>query len=141
MDPKRIDEPSRRRPEFAGDVPVVLCDGQTWHLPKPRIRFRPRTGPNGFEAKPTCQWGDEFWSKIDALATARESDDVSLLIDKQMDLCCSLVLKNYDLAEEDLGELLQFEFGDPDNDAMRDVILRVAQGLPPKTSGDGSAAS
>jgi len=141
MDPKRIDEPSRRRPEFAGDVPVVLCDGQTWHLPKPRIRFRPRSGPDGFEARITTQWSDDYWQKIDKLNTAYESEDSLAILSAELDLCCTLLTKNYQLSEDDLGEIFWIDASDPDNAEMRATVLRVAQGLPPKTSGDGSAGS
>ena len=38
-----IDEKSRRKESFdqRNSVPVVLADGQTWHLPKPWLELHP----------------------------------------------------------------------------------------------------
>ena len=138
----KIDEETRRRPEFAGEVPVVLCDGQTWHLPKPRINLAPRRIGGKFEIRPEVRgWGDEYYQKLDALELAYQHDDTTEILNAQMDLCCALILKNYDLADEELARVLWFDSGDEANTAMRDTLLRTAQGNAPNPAGVGSSAT
>lgn len=138
----RIDEQERRRPEFVGDVPVTLCDGGTWFLPKPRICLAPKRNATGFETRCAVMgWGHDYYSKLDALEVAGLKDDSVAAINAEMDLACALLLRNYDLTDDELAEVLWFDMQDEANGAMRRRIMETAQGFAPKPDGDGSSGT
>lgn len=142
--PAKIDEQTRRRPEFVGDVPITLCDNQIWWVPKPRIVFAPRrsTPGSGFELKlHAIDWGPSYYEKLDALLLASQRDDLTGVLGAQMDLACALLLRNYDLTDDELVDILWFDLADPANESMRHALMTVAQGIAPKPAGDGSSAT
>lgn len=130
----KYNEASCRRDIFSQDVPVVLCDGQEWWLPKPRVVFRPTYGPNGYGTRMSSMWGDDYYKLIQDLidSNGKEFDHV---LGAQFALCSELLLRNYNLTHEQIAELIYFDLNedpDPANVEMRQTLLRTAQGVGPK---------
>lgn len=131
----KYNEQACRRDIFSQDVPVALCDGQIWWLAKPRVVFRPTHGPNGYGSRMSSIWGDDYYKLIEDVIKAGQSGDLDVAIASQFALCCELLLRNYDLTQEQLSELIYFDLNeDPDesNVEMRQTLLRTAQGIGPK---------
>lgn len=151
-------EAEARRPSFRGDVPVILCDGQQWYLPRPRLRafsFRPRGEDGNLDLAGVTDLGAEYDFRVEeawvaSLKGTLKATDVAWL-------ARALLAANYDLSERDYYALLQLvpvvEGADPEaaeearrNQAMWAAIWEVAGdaqmwGTPdPKapTSSDGS---
>lgn len=141
-----IDESSRRRPGFRGDVAVELSDSQTWHLPIPRIRFRPARDDAGkITAKQSYSFGPEYLAKVEAYYEAKEDETEAggeRILLATLDLASAVLLANYDLTDDEVGELIQFDFGlpvDEANVAMRSTLLFTALGIEKKETEAGSA--
>lgn len=138
-----LDEQSLRRPNvFAQEASVVLCDGQVWWLPKPRVVIKPVRGASGFTTRTSSTWGDDYYERVHRLMELSQSEDFEAVISAQMDLCCELLLRNYVLNDEQLAELIQFDVSAepaPANIEMRKTLLWTAQGISPKVSAPGSA--
>jgi hypothetical protein len=143
-----IEEKDRRKPGWKGDVEVKLCDGQVWYLPRPRVRFNPvEANGDGVSTKLVHSFGMEYVAKVEAWHKCLD-DEASLITDYAnvlMDLSVALLRLNYDLTIEEVGQVLWFDFGTPedaDNLAMREVLIGTAMGmLPKKTSETGSGST
>jgi hypothetical protein len=134
----QIDEKQRRRPDFRGGVPVRMADGQDWTLPRPRVRFVPDDGPEGFRVYLTGP-GDDY---ADLLAATDAPPDVGGMIRADMALARRLVTTNYDLTGDELVAIVQLGYdseNDPDGLAIRLAILDVAHGRDPKARAGGGA--
>jgi hypothetical protein len=90
-----------RRPEFVGGIPVVLADGQTWHLPPVGVRVFARFA--GGRAVGTRIVTDP---ELDELRQAYEDAAGWPKWLGLLSLAARLLLRNYELGDEDLGELL-----------------------------------
>lgn len=126
-----IDEQACRRADFCGGIPVKLADGQMWTLPRVRRRYVSAPDhPDGFRVV-IAGLGPDYAALADAAYAAETPKDV---IRTELALARALLLRNYTLDEEQLAELIQFEYGadpDPDCAAMRAAFLDVAGGLVP----------
>jgi hypothetical protein len=129
-----LDERALRRADFAGGVPVALCDGQEWTFPEPRVEFLYDPGPEGY--KPSVSFGEAFEAKLQAYRAAESGPDV---IRTELAIAWDLLTRNYDLTPEQFGELVRLRLDDPVNRLMREAILDVAYGNSPKASPAGSA--
>ncbi len=141
----RIDEKSRRRPDFLPDsLGLTLADGQEWYVPRPRVAFVYADTELGFDR--VTETGDaEFdhtlQDRVDAWRKAAEADDVPGVIGAQLGIARVLLLRNYDLTTDELRGLVRFRFDA--EDPLRDDILAIAMGQPltpkPTPAGDTSA--
>lgn len=143
-----IEEMDRRKPGFRGDVEVTLCDGQTWYLPRPRVRFNPvEANGSSVTASAMHSFGPEYMTKVEAWhkCLADEASTMAEYAAVLMDLAVALLRLNYDLTIEEVGSVLWFDFGQPedtDNVAMREILIGTAMGMvPKKTSETGSAST
>jgi hypothetical protein len=107
-----LDEVLKRKGNFdaRNSAPVVLADGQAWHVPKPWLEIRPvfRGGkaPAAYRVL-TC--GPELDALVEAMA---ECEDLDSQIMAAASLTASLLLWHYDLSDQELDQLLAFRRGD-----------------------------
>lgn len=129
------DEPSLRRPDFAGGVPIMLSDGRAWTFPRPEMSdlyFRP--GPDG---KPALAAGLTFGPEYEELVEEYlAADDGAAELKALAALAMDLLSRNYALGPADFRALLRVRrAGDPgeaENRAMWEAIADVALGRGPK---------
>jgi hypothetical protein len=126
-------------------VPIELMDGQTWFLPRPRLRFRAVQRDGKIEAGHEHSFGPEYLVKVEAYHSAGEDETPGSLdrfASALLDLSISLLQRNYDLRFEEAASLFWFEFtGDPDPKIalIQETFTRTALGIgSKKTSPDGS---
>lgn len=127
-----LDETARRRSTFVAGVPIVLGDGQAWHLPRPTLGFFPDVDDAGkirFGDKMGFQFGADYDALVDALA---ESEDGLGEANALLALAVNLLLRNYSLTFDDFRVLLPRFPGDPENAEMWKAIAALAVGSGPK---------
>jgi hypothetical protein len=129
--PARIDEQARRRPTFdeATSEPVTLGDGQDWHVPKPRIRFRFAATERGFTE--AFSHGREY----DALMQRWREAKGEASLRAEFAVFAFLLRVNYELSDDDLADLLVFDL----DDDTETVLTALAWGNDgPKRTSAGS---
>lgn len=135
-----LDERDHRREGIDIDrsVPVRMGDGGEWLLPKPWVEVHPIFDGG----RPVDRWlvftyGPELDGLIRAIA---EAEDGSMRILAAVGLGAHLLLRNYDLSDDQLAEVLVFRCHDPESESMVRAILDVATGRTgPKASRGGGA--
>jgi len=133
----RIDEVSRRRPGFREGIPIRLADGQSYHFPMPRLRLRPTIEAGKVGVRQDHSLGPEYLVKVEAYyaALADEAGGMDAIVAAYLDLAVALLLSNYDLSPEQVGELIYFDYGmptDEENVATVQAITDVALARDPK---------
>jgi hypothetical protein len=127
-----LDEKALRRPDFKPGVPVVLGDGQTWDLRKPRLRFIPVEKDGAVKsAGRSCELGPE----CDELVGIFFGDIETASIDfasARFDLTKRLLTANYLLSIEQLQDLVYVEPENKANEEMWTAISTVIAGRTPK---------
>ncbi len=121
-------ESERRREDFRGDVAIVLCDGNPWYFPTPRMigKYQVPIGENEAAISVT-EYGPEYDFRVEEAIIDN--------IHKQLSNASiywfgrTLLQKNYTLSDRDMYWLLQFRDGDPDNDRMWADIFGTAIGM------------
>jgi hypothetical protein len=135
-----IDEKTKRKPNFdeRNATPVVLADGQTWHVPKPWLEIRPvfRGGkPVSTYRVLTC--GAELDGLVEAIAAA---DDLDAQIIGIASLAAHLLRWHYELTDAELDKLLAFRCSDEKSlDWMRQIFAIATGRSGPKVSSAGAA--
>ncbi len=107
-----LDEPSKRKPNFdeRNAAPVVLADGQAWHVPKPWLEIRPVfRGGKAVRAYPVLTCGPELDELVEAMAECEDLDSQVMAV---ASLTARLLLWHYDLTDPELDQLLAFRRGD-----------------------------
>lgn len=142
-----LDEQALRRPGFKEGTPVVLADGQAWHLRRPVVRFVPSDSDVGFRACLSLARGDGYDALLtawqSAAEAAREDESASArAVAAELALGRAVLTANYDLTTEQLAELLQFGFDPDDEEAfrIRSEVLAAATGDDPKPSAGGGGS-
>lgn len=138
-----LDEKALRRPEFAPESnPVVLDDGQTWYLPKPMVSLRPQFSGGksaGLAARTT--FGSELDGLLSKIDTSSEAEEYHLpeYVNDCMNVGAFLLLRNYDLTDDDLISLFAWRYGEDSDrsDTMIAGIMNTARGRGSKAGGDG----
>lgn len=135
-----LDERSLRRPGFTPGPEVTLGDGGRWFLPPPTLRLFPIRGEDGrIEVGGGPSFGSDYESLMDELADCDPSDATARLT-IQFRMATLLLLRNYDLTDRDLRDLLLI---DAEDDVCRErwrAINLAMTGRVPKLSADGSVA-
>lgn len=135
-----LDERTLRRPTFTPGPEVVLGDGQTWTLPRPSLRLFPVRDTDGrIAVGGGPSFGAEYEALMDDLA-ACDADDATSRLTIQFRMAALLLVRNYDLADRDLRELLVVDAEDPHCRERWRAINQAMTGRAPKPSADGSAA-
>ena len=134
-----MNEESKRREDFdlEHSAPVVLSDGQTWYLPKPWIAIHP-VFENGKIVRTwaclTC--GRELDALVKAITEAQGIEAISAV----MLLGAFLLLKNYDLSDDEVSSLCVYTARDPEAEEMVKTIISTATGRDaPKALSAGAA--
>ena len=128
MSQRKLIEPYRRRGDLDTELctPITLADGQAWYFPRPWLEIRPIFREGKATARTrllTC--GDELDTLLEAIGTEEDGIAQALSI---LTLGAFLLLRNYDLADDELGRLFILRPGDPDSDRILHEILDVATG-------------
>jgi hypothetical protein len=124
-------ESERRRPdgEFRADVRIVLCDGQGWHFPKPRLigKYMTPIGPDGnLESVGVTEYGPEYDFRAEELIVS--SIRRSITGDQFYWFATYLLKRNYILTDKDFYWLLRID-ASPENLTMWMDIMATATGL------------
>lgn len=141
-----ISEKERRRETGSFDEPVVFADGQTWFLPRPRVRVRPKIVGGKVEAVRDHTLGPEYLELLEDYYRAQQ-DETEGAMDRfnaaLMGLTIALLRSNYNLTDDELTGLIYFDYSyppDPVNEEFRKSLVYICLGLPQKkTSEDGSS--
>lgn len=138
-----IDEKGKRKAGFdeAESVEVEFGDGQSWFLPRPRYTLRAVREGTSAKSRLCSSFGPEF----DALMEAAQSNE-DYYGGAGM-VAADLLMRNYDLTEDEAWSLLSFDF-DPDDprvfvDNWPGWAIAVANGRhapKPPAVGSGSAS-
>lgn len=134
-----LDEKALRKSTWVEGTWVELSDGQKWSIPKARIIFKPRLVDGKIELGGGPTFGPEFDPTLDVLFGVTEVDGAERLRAK-FEIACKLIMANYDIAFDDLANLVTFEPNDPASDARWDLLITSIMGLPPKQRADTSDA-
>jgi hypothetical protein len=133
-----INESAKRKATFdeVNSVRVVLADGQAWAIAKPWLELRPgfRDGRSA-AAYPVFTYGPEIGELVELITMAQGFiQQISVLAT----LAAKLLLYQYELADEDLDQLLAYRKSDPTSIAWGQSVLEVAIGRSgPKVSSAG----
>jgi hypothetical protein len=136
-----LDEKTLRRAGFdeANSHPVTMPGGATFYLPKPMIRIRPvfRDGKRVDEAR-LCTDDPEF-DRLKEAVTAATSDEEADFGGAVTDLAAWMLLKNYGLTDEQLGEAFEVGVeGEIANQAWMTEVMAIAHGRGTRSFPDGS---
>lgn len=155
-------ESGRRRKTWRPGNPVVLADGQEWHLAKPRATFGPDA--NGgvrtyvklgnhtaeFEAAKKALDDAVEWNS-GVLALPEEEQEAEWAAHPEMrpaaravELGRVLLLANYELSEEEVADILHMSFDAdecPEEFAVYEAVAATAAGIAPKPRSGGSASA
>jgi hypothetical protein len=123
-----IDEFAKRKPNFdeRNAAPVVLADGQKWHIPKPWLEVRPvfRNGrADHVYHVLTC--GRELDELIEAMMHVEEQDQEICAV---ASLAAYLLRYHYDLGDDELDQLLAFRVADPASLEWVTQVFAIATG-------------
>jgi len=134
-----LDEVEKRKPNWSDrdSVAVAFADGQEWRVPKPWLEIRPRF-ENGVARTtyPVYTCGVRLDALLDAIADADAGFD---RLAATATLAAELLSFHYDLADDDLDQLLAFRQGVPDSAAWIERVIGIATGQSgPKVSSVGS---
>ncbi|WP_165251175.1 hypothetical protein [Paludisphaera soli] len=134
MSTPTFDEAALRRPEFTEGYKAALGDGREWTFPKAVLRIVPaRLADGSFGVKETPPYGDDY--QADLRVVLDNADDtpegIYRYVVARMTLAAKLLLRNYDLTDDQLADLLYFDTGGGTN-AMWAAIDRIIVGDAPK---------
>ena len=123
-----IDEKSKRRENFdeRNSAPVVLADGQAWHVPKPWLEIRPvfREG-RAVAAYPVLTCGPELDELVEAMA---DCEDLPSQVMAIASAAAWLLKWHYDLKDSELDTLLAFRKADESSLAWMRAVVDIAMG-------------
>lgn len=135
---RKLLEKYRRRADFdpEGCIPITLSDGCEWYFPRPWLEVTPvfRDGVVIDRNKYlTC--GPELDVLVEAIGAEEDGAKQVLSV---MTLGAFLLLRNYDVTDEELGRLFRYKVGDPDSEEMIMAIMDVATGKLDRLVGEGA---
>lgn len=134
-----LDEKLLRRPTFneAASAPITLPGGGTWYLPKPILQLRACFvgGKRSGEAI-LCSDDPEFDRLREAVEKAA-SDTEADFDGSAIDLAAYMLLKNYDLTDDQLGEAFATIFSSDRGKDWINNVMAMAYGQAPKPSAVG----
>lgn len=151
MIPEPPIEAERRKDVFRGDIPIVLSDGNTWYLPRPRLRGKSlvrRPSPDGGDVDAFMN-ATEFGPEYDFRLEMAIVDNLNnRLLNTELDWFARFLLRrNYRLDDRDFYYLLRFN---PDDESTGDMWLQIFIAAcdavfmdvsDPKSTGDGGPNS
>jgi hypothetical protein len=131
-----LDEVTLRRPDFVEGEPVVLADGQTWQLRRPLVRFTPAETDSGFAVVLSLNNDPQYGALYRRYEAVEPGCPVMA---ESLALARAVLLANYDLTADQVGELLQFGASDDDPEGwrIREEVMAVCLGMGKERSGAG----
>lgn len=125
---RKLIEQYRRKADLDLEIctPIILADGQEWYFPRPWLEIVPifRDGKAVDRSKLlTC--GPELDLLLESIA---EEEDPAREILAVMTLGGFLLLRNYDLTDDELSQLFIYRPRDPASQDMLRSIIEVATG-------------
>jgi hypothetical protein len=128
-----LDEKALRKSTFdeANSAPVVLADGQSWFLPKPFLRLRPKFSGGRAAGYGPLTTADPVWNELrQAVQDSGESDTLSAIAS----LGAYMICRNYELTDDQLGDLFSWD----SNQTWAAEVISIANGRTgPKASSGG----
>jgi hypothetical protein len=124
-----FDEKALRKPGFAPGVSVKLCDGQTYEMRRPRIRWYAKRagGKTKTSPMPVAEFGPADEELLGVFFGDVDSPDWDFPT-ARFELAIRLLEPNYNLTDEHFRELLWFERDDPASTEMWSAIGAVIAG-------------
>lgn len=131
-----LEEAALRKPGARLDVPITL-GGQTFYLPKPRVRLGLRIGPDGARAlDERSDLGAEFDDVLRAYTESLDDPGDNTVL-AMFGVAVAMLRANYAIDDADLEGLLTFTPDDPESMKVWQSIIATARGQSPKLSGSG----
>ena len=137
-----LDEKSLRKPSFdeANSCPVVLADGQQWFLRRPLVCIKPEfKGGRAVAARERITLDgsselEKLRERSKASAKVREDDEgEDSFLSLVLSMAAMLLAPNYNLTDEQYGEILSFDVGTDDRYSFVPDIIGIVDGAgPPK---------
>jgi hypothetical protein len=132
----RIEEKSRRKPDFLGGQGLLMADGQDWIFPKPRVRFAPSDDSTGYTI--VLDAGDGYQELINKYREVYDapSSSIESRLSAEMAIGVFLLRRNYELTTQEMSGILQYaldEDTDPEGYRIRDQVLDLAFGHTPSS--------
>lgn len=121
-----LDERAMRSPEWKPGNEVKLADGQTWTVPIPRIRFRPKF-VDGIAIVKADVFGPEIDPLFDIICGIVDVDTM-VWLGVRFDVVSRLLRMNYRLSDDELSDLLVMDPDDEVNKLMWEDLTKVAMG-------------
>ena len=131
-------EQERRRDGFSPEAAITMGDGQVWYLRKPRYSSRAVFKENGDADFATRVTFNADYEPLVAQHEAAEDNYERVKIAAKM--VRLLLLANYDLTNEELGDLITLDESEA-NVQMWNALSSVVLGIAPKASSGGSDAA
>jgi hypothetical protein len=130
-----LDEVSLRRPEFdqANSAAVMFPGGMAFFLPKPAVRLRPvfRDGKRINETRLVTD--DPEFDRLKEAVTAATDDDDADFGGAVINLAVYLLLKNYNIDDEQLGKAFEINMdGTSAGPTWMAEVMSIAYGRGPK---------
>ncbi len=138
-----LDEVALRKPDFQEGVRIVLGDGQEWSFPLPKLRLVPCRNGNGditAKVKPMAGQDKILGRSFDLLWTLSEQEPEDAW-DVRFSAASHLLLSNYNLTDDDLGELIYIDLEDPNRLDRWLQIENVLRGIAPKKPSPAGSSS
>jgi hypothetical protein len=124
-----LDEVGKRKADKfdeANSVPVMLADGQAWHIPKPWYTICPVFEAGKAKTSyPFYTYGKDDDELIEFIG---EAETLSTQICGVATLAARLLQHQYELTDSELDQLLCFRDGEPDSEEWLRAVMRVATG-------------
>lgn len=150
-----LTEEARRKPTWKPGRPVVLTNGEAWHVPRPLIVLTVDETESGFVE---CLTTEDPQGRYLELAKARRDAATNFEFIRAEVLLGSYLLRwNYDLTPAEVAQLMPFYYktdsdeegpgDDPEAEEretelarIRDEVMAVVRGLGPKQSPGGTGS-
>lgn len=128
-----LDEKSLRSENWKEGVPVVLCDGNTWHFPKPTIEFLINDEGTALEPVGRHTFGQTYWKLHEEWIAAEGGTET---LSAMVKIAVYLLKRQYELTTSQVSSLIRFIPEDDENQEMWRTIAEVASGKAGKPTGD-----
>lgn len=130
-----FNEHAIRKPTWREGTPVVLADGQAWHVPQPWLRLKPTVEHGSVRLIGGLTFGPEHDAEFEKLFVEADAFERLQL---EATIVVRLLQSQYDLPDEAFAELIPFDSRDEANREMWAELQRVIRGDTPKPSPVGS---
>jgi hypothetical protein len=132
-----LNEVELRTPEFTEGCRIKLADGQEWSFPRPHFRFWPSRDASGKIVVSARNTFDDEYRQLFMDYMNADRDDAYAMWTLKLQIACHLLLCNYAIPDDALGELLPVDFENETNQEMWMELGPILMGQLPKPLTDG----